>query len=168
MNIYLIRHGDAEKAVIGKKDFDRELTQSGKLKMKLAAQSWKNLIEKFDLIISSPLIRTLQTANIIAEVYEVKSKSIIDKKLSPGSRSESIIELANAANVEDIAFVGHQPDMSEILSDLISSKGVVVDFKKGAVAKISFHNKAHISKGVLEFLVPASAYNNLFQQNRDK
>ena len=159
MNIYLIRHGDAEKAAAGKKDFDRELTQSGRIKMKTASENWKNLIDKFDFIISSPLVRTIQTTQIIAEVLGITNKIIPDRKLSPGCRVDSIIEMANSAGGEDIAFVGHQPDMSEILSDLISSKGIIIDFKKGAIAKISFHNKVQLAKGSLEFLIPASAFN---------
>ncbi len=158
MNIYLIRHGDAEKAATGKKDFDRELTQSGRIKMKSAAESWKNLIDKFDCIVSSPLVRTIQTAQIIAETFDIKDKIIPDRKLSPGCSTESIIETANSFSGEDFAFVGHQPDMSEILSDLISVNGSIVDFKKGAIAKISFHNKAHLAKGTLEFLIPASVF----------
>ena len=158
MNIYLIRHGDAEKAAIGKKDFDRELTSSGKDKMISAVSSWKNLIEKLDCIYSSPLKRALQTAEIAAEEYGIKSKIIVDKKLSPGCKSESIVEIANSEGKEDIAFVGHQPDFSEILSDLISNKGAYVEFKKGAIAKVVFGNKARLFNGTLEFLIPTSAF----------
>ena len=158
MNIYLIRHGDAERAAIGKKDFDRELTSSGRIKLKEAAVSWKNIIKGFDIIVTSPLARAVQTANVIADSYNAMDKILIDKKLSPGSRTESIIEIANSLGVEDIAFVGHQPDMSEILSDIISPKGAFIDFKKGAIAKISFENKANIARGTLEFLIPASVF----------
>lgn len=158
MNIYLIRHGDAEKVAIGKKDYDRELTPSGKLKLKSAAKSWKNIIDNFDCIYSSPLTRAYQTAQIIAEVFELKNKIIVDNKISPGCKSDSILELANAAGKEDIAFVGHQPDFSEILSELISNKDAYIEFKKGAIAKIVFGSKARLSRGILEFLIPASVF----------
>ena len=158
MNIYLIRHGDAEKAAIGKKDFDRDLTQSGRLKIKVAASGWKNFIASFDYIVSSPLIRALNTAKIIAEEYNFKKEIVIDKKLAPGSKTENLIEIANSLNYEDVAFVGHQPDMSEHLSNLISGNWANIDFKKGAIAKVSFNNKAHPSKGVLEFLIPAGTF----------
>jgi len=160
MNIYLIRHGDAEKVSIGKKDFDRELTPTGRIKFKTAVQNWKNLIKGFDFIVTSPLARAVQTANIIAGLYGREDKILIDKKLSCGSRTESIIEIANSLEGVDIAFVGHQPDFSEILSDLISAKGAYIDFKKGAIAKISFGNKVSAAKGTLEFLIPASIFNS--------
>ena len=158
MNIYLIRHGDAEKSSVSKKDFDRELTASGIAKIKTAALNWKVLINSFDYIVSSPLIRAEQTASAIAEVYGFNKEIISDKKLSPGSKTESLIEIANSLSGEDIAFVGHQPDFSEHLSNMISSKGAYLEFKKGAIAKISFYNKAHLGKGILEFLIPAGAY----------
>ena len=159
MNIYLIRHGDAERISLDKKDFDRELTESGKAKLKSAVNNWKNLIKKFDHIVTSPLTRALQTANVIAEQYDALDKIIIDKKLSPGCDTDNIIEIANSLNGDDIAFVGHQPDLSEELSELISPKGAYVDFKKGAIAKISFGNKVKAGSGTLEYLIPVSSFN---------
>jgi phosphohistidine phosphatase len=160
MNIYLIRHGDAEKVSIGKKDFDRELTPAGRIKLKAAILSWKNLIKKFDNIITSPLTRAVQTANIIAEIYGAADRVLTDKKLSPGSRTESLIEIANSLEGEEIAFVGHQPDLSDFVSDLISPKGANIDFKKGAIAKISFGNKVSTGRGTLEYLIPVSVFNS--------
>jgi phosphohistidine phosphatase len=159
MNIYLIRHGDTEKVSIGKKDFDRELTSSGRIKLKSAILNWKNIIREFNFIVTSPLVRAVQTANIIAELYGTGNNILIDKKLSPGSRTESLIEIANSLESEEIAFVGHQPDLSEQLSDLISTKSAYIDFKKGAIAKVSFGNKVSIAKGTLEFLIPSSIFN---------
>ncbi len=166
MNIYLIRHGEAVRADAGKKDFDRELTPAGELKTKTAAANWKYFIDNFDYIISSPLVRAIQTANIIAEIYGMKAKVITDKKISPGSKSESIIEIANSLDCKDIAFVGHQPDLSEHLSNFISAKGASVEFKKSAIAKISFSSKARLAKGILEFLIPASAFSNHLSQDK--
>jgi len=158
MNIYLIRHGDAEKIVLGKKDFDRELTPAGKVKLRNAAEHWKNLIPSFDYIITSPLVRAYQTAQIVGEVYGYSKEIITDKKLSPGGKTDAIIEIANSLDGEDIAFVGHQPDFGEHLSELVSREEIMVEFKKGALAKISFNNKARPAKGLLEFLIPPGIF----------
>ena len=158
MNIYLIRHGDAEKASMQKKDADRKLTQDGEQKIKSAAEGWKLLIPNFSHIISSPLIRAAQTAEIIAKVFDYKEKIITDKRLSPGTKTEALIDLANEIVGQDMAFIGHEPDFSDSLSDLISNSGVKVDFKKGMIAKISFGGKAKLSRGLLEFLIPVKAY----------
>ncbi len=158
MNIYFIRHGDAEKISINKKDFDRELTSNGKIRVKNAVLGWNNYIDAFDYLISSPLLRAKQTASIIAEYFEVKNEIIISNKLTSGSLTSDIIEIANTLEAENIAFVGHQPDFSEHLSNLISSSYANIEFKKSAIAKVSFHNKVQLSRGVLEFLIPAGLF----------
>jgi phosphohistidine phosphatase len=154
MNIYLIRHSDAEGLSKGLKDFERKLTPEGEIKIRNASLFWKNLITEFDNIISSPYIRALQTANIIGSVYNYKKEIIVDKRLGCGSETENLIDILNSIPPGEIAIVGHQPDLSIHLSRLISGGSALVEFKKAAIAKISFSNKIREGKGVLEFLVP--------------
>lgn len=154
MNIYLIRHGDSEKSSIDKKDSDRELTPNGKLITRTAASAWKKIIPSVDYIISSPYKRAVQTAEIIADVLKTGSDIITDKKLAPGSKTEDIVELVRAYNCENIILVGHQPDMAEHISALVSSSSIQVEFKKSAIAKISFGSRVRMGKGNLEFIIP--------------
>jgi phosphohistidine phosphatase len=158
MNIYLIRHGDAENASASKKDFDRELTVDGIEKIKRAAEGWKKIIPSFDQIITSPLTRAVQTAKIISDVFNHQHTLIVEKRLRAGGSTEDLIEVANYFEDQNIAFVGHQPDFSEHLSALISTSGAYADFKKGMIAKISFYNKVREGKGTLEFLIPAGLF----------
>ncbi|HVO75969.1 MAG TPA: histidine phosphatase family protein [Ignavibacteriaceae bacterium] len=158
MNIYLIRHSDAEKSSENIKDNDRKLTPEGEQKAKICALGWKNIIKGFDFIVSSPLARAIQTAKIISEVFEHKKDIVIDKRITCGTKTEDLIELANSLGGEEMAFVGHEPDFSEHVSRLVSISGAFVEFKKCAIAKISFQNKARIGKGILEFLIPPKAY----------
>ena len=88
-------------------------------------------------------------------MFNYSGKIVVDKKLAPGCKTESIIELASSLDGKEIAFIGHQPDLSEHTSNLISIKGANIEFKKGAIAKISFENKIRLGKGTLEFLVPS-------------
>jgi phosphohistidine phosphatase len=158
MNIYLIRHGDSEKSYLAKSDFARKLTPEGIEQVKSAASGWKSLIKSFDYIVTSPLIRALQTAELVAEVFGYKNQIIVEKKISSGSTTEELAEVANSLNKENIAFVGHEPDFSTHVSNLTSNSGTNIDFKKGAIAKITFHNKVRFSKGVLEFLIPPKVF----------
>jgi phosphohistidine phosphatase len=158
MNIYLIRHGDAENISKGTRDFDRRLTTEGELKIKKAADFWKTLVPAFDIILSSPYIRALQTAKIIASAYNYKKDIITDKRISSGCATEDMLELVNSFQALEIAVIGHQPDLSNHTSILISGSGAYVDYKKGTIAKISFHNKAKEGKGVLEFLIPPNLF----------
>lgn len=158
MNIYLIRHAEAENISLGIKDYNRKLTQDGEKILFKAAKGWQNLITSFDFLVSSPLIRALQTAQIVKEVYEFKDEIIVDSKLAPGSYVESIIEISNSLKGNNIAFFGHEPDFSQHTSDLISNSISQINFKKSTIAKISFEGKAKIGRGILEFLIPAKLF----------
>ncbi len=158
MNIYIVRHADAERSSINKKDSQRELTPEGKEKLKKAIDGWKNLIHNVDHIVSSPYMRTKQTAEIIAIGFKFNKEVLLDDKLKSGGSTEDLIMLANSLDGEDIIFVGHEPDCSEHLSNLISSSGFFVDYKKGMIAKVSFNNRVRAGKGVLEFLIPTSIF----------
>jgi phosphohistidine phosphatase len=154
MIIYLIRHGDSEKTSIHIRDFDRELTENGRKVTEQAAKHWKKIIPGFDFIITSPFIRALQSAEIISGIFNVTGGIITDKKLSPGSRTDDIIEISNTYNGKSIAIVGHQPDMGEHVANLISNSYANVEVRKSAIARLSFGNKVKPGKGTLDFLIP--------------
>ncbi|MDR3666126.1 MAG: histidine phosphatase family protein [Ignavibacteriaceae bacterium] len=158
MNIYLIRHSDSEGLSKGMKDFERGLTPEGEIKIRNACLFWQNIITEFDFIISSPYLRALQTAKIIASVYNYKKEIVIDRRIGCGSETDDLIEILNNHQSGEIAIVGHQPDLSIHVSRLISGTGASIEFKKAAIAKISFSGKVREGKGVLEFLVPPGLF----------
>ena len=158
MNIYLIRHADAESISTAKSDFERKLSAKGKESIKKAAEGWKKLITSFDIIASSPLTRALETAEIIASVYNYKEKIITDKRITSGCKPEEVIDFLKDFKEDEIAIVGHEPDLSGCLSAFISSSGMNVDFKKGSIAKINFSGKVRASVGILEFIIPQELF----------
>ena len=72
MNVYLLRHGIAEDYSVSARDEDRELTQEGIEKLKLASAGWKRVIGHIDRVFSSPLIRARQTAEILHQAAGVE------------------------------------------------------------------------------------------------
>ena len=151
MNIYLIRHGEADRP---EPDAEKELTPAGKTSLVNQLTIWKNYIQEFDYIVSSPKKRTIQTAEYISEQFLKDHNNFLkDDKVGPGSKIEDIIELANILDAEDIAFTGHLPDVENHLSDLISNSGMQARFKPACLAKISFEGKAGKSKGTLELFL---------------
>ncbi len=158
MNIYLIRHGIPENVSLTKSDADRKLTEKGIAQMIAAAKGWKNLQNKFDWIVTSPLIRAVQTAEIIAKEFEIIDKIIVDKRLGLHSKTEQLIDLVNEINDGEIALVAHEPDLSSHLSNLVSSSGANFSFERGMISKVSFNGKARPCKGVLEFIIPATLF----------
>ena len=158
MNLYLIRHGDAEPVSAIKPDNKRELTSKGKETIRKAAEGWKKIIKSFDVIASSPFIRAVQTAEIIAAVYNHKDKIITDKKITSGCRFEDLTDFIKSFDEDDIAIVGHEPDMSRHLSSFVSSSGMYAEFKKGCLAKIKFEGKIRAGSGTLEYLIPLDLF----------
>ncbi len=158
MNLYLVRHSDAEKTQQGKRDEERKLIKEGRERIKAAASGWMYIISRLDLICSSPYARAMETAELIAEIFEYEKEIIHDKSLAAGCFTKDLITLVNSLGAENIMVVGHQPDLSEHVSNLISSSGALVDFKKAALAKISFNGKVNLAKGYLEYLVPSDAF----------
>lgn len=158
MNVYLIRHAEAEKVSPNKKDSERLLTEEGKASLHNAVKFWKRGILKIDIIISSPYLRAKQTAEIISEHFQLKDKFFVDNKLAPGCKTKDIIEIANMFNSDDIAFVGHQPDLSEHLEELIASKDISLSFKPATVAKISFEGRVKTQRGMLKYLLPTKFF----------
>jgi phosphohistidine phosphatase len=154
MNIFLIRHGKAEPASPAKKDIDRELTEEGIKIIKRSVGFWKNGNLSFDFILTSPFKRAIQTAEIIAELMNFKNDLMIDKALSPGSSTRSVIQLAEALNGDNIAMVGHQPDMSFHISSLACNSELKLKFSPASIAKVSFTGNPKPGEGVLEFLFP--------------
>jgi len=158
MNIYFVRHADAESISSSISDFNRKLTADGEQTLKIALRNWKKFIPPFDKIISSPYLRALQTAQIIAAAYGIYNSIQTDDRTASGGKSEDIIKIANSFEANDILFVGHEPDLSNNVSSLISADRVNLSFQKGTIAKVVFRDKAALAKGRLEFIIPLEAF----------
>lgn len=154
MNLYFIRHGKAEPASPLKKDKDRELTNEGIKILTASVDAWKYFIKEFDFILTSPLLRAVQTSEIVSKVIGFKGVVLKENLLLPGSSTSPLIELAKLLDGKNIAFVGHQPDLSFHTSGLICKTEVNLKFSPGTIAKISFEGKPKLGRGELVFFLP--------------
>jgi len=163
MEIYLLRHGIAadlgEDGVMS--DADRPLTKKGCEKMKQEAEGMRKLGLEFDLIFTSPLLRTRQTAEAVADVLGLTDKITIIDALAPGrsfargvsKKAEVFIEIG-AHGFERALLVGHQPDMSELTSVLLTGhRDLNVEFKKGALCAIEVAGLPPRAPGALLWLL---------------
>lgn len=158
MNLYLIRHSLSESANPLKKDFERQLTQAGIDIISKAAEGWKKIIPSIDIILYSPFLRAEQTAKIIADVYNITDKISKENNLAAGCTTGMLLDSLAIYESENIAVVGHQPDLSNHVSNLCSKNGLNITFSPATIAKISFGGTAKFGNGRLEFLIPAEAY----------
>src|SRR5215470_2648556 len=124
MEIYILRHGIAvERGTRGyAKDGDRPLTKEGEEKMHL----------QIDLILSSPFVRAKQTAEIVAEA--LGEQVTYTDLLKPDSNSKELIAEINDEKPQRVMLVGHEPDLSQLVSLLISGGGdAAIELKKGGL-----------------------------------
>jgi phosphohistidine phosphatase len=138
MEIYILRHGIAvERGTRGyKKDSDRPLTKEGEEKMLEIAKTLLEMDLKFDLILSSPLVRAQQTAAIVAD--ELGEEVTYSDFLSPGADARELIAELNDEKPQQVLLVGHEPDLSQLISLLISGGGnAAIELKKGGLCKLT-------------------------------
>jgi phosphohistidine phosphatase len=138
MEIYVLRHGIAvERGTPGyKKDSDRPLTKEGEEKLYQIAQAMLAMDLKFDLILSSPYVRAAKTAQIVAS--ELDEEVTFTEFLEPGGNPLGLISQINDEKPQRVLLVGHEPDLSRLISLLISgATAAAIELKKGGLCKMS-------------------------------
>jgi phosphohistidine phosphatase len=138
MLVYFLRHGLAANAETWKgDDGDRPLTDKGRDRMVRVARKLAGLDLDLDKIVTSPLLRAKQTANIVADAMKLTEKVTEDGRLAGGFGVEALAGiLHDHVDAEAIMLVGHEPNMSETIGHVLGS--VRVDLKKGAIACVEF------------------------------
>ena len=155
LELYLIRHGiAAERGEEYPDDSKRPLTGSGMTKLRDEAKGLNELEITFDLIITSPLVRTKQTADIIAGTLKDKPQVIASDSLAPAGTFAGVVqELGKHARQARIALVGHEPNLGELAARLIGAKSPI-EFKKGAICRIDFEVLPPKGIGQLRWFIP--------------
>jgi len=153
MELYLVRHAIAEdRADAG--DDERALTEAGRAKMIRATQGLRKLKVRPDLILTSPLRRACETAEILAQGLN-RPKVEVSAELSPAADLKTVAPaLRPHARLKAVMLVGHQPGLSELASLLLtgSERRLYVDFKKGGVACIEAELAEDATRCILRWL----------------
>jgi phosphohistidine phosphatase len=142
MDIYFLRHASAgdNKASTPQEDEKRPLDAKGIEQSKQMGKLLAALEIKPDAFVSSPLTRAVQTAELVAEQLKGGSSITLDDALRPDASYEQFQDLLqHYARQKTITVTGHNPNLSEFLSILISGTSkTAVELKKGAVAKVEY------------------------------
>lgn len=153
--LYLVRHGiAAERGKDWPDDTQRPLTHKGIARMKEISAGLKDLGVTLDLILTSPLVRARQTAEVLHK--ELGGDAAIEHTtlLAPGGRPADLIEyLRSQKKAARIALVGHEPDMGQLAAFLIGAKAPLV-FKKGGICRIDFEKFPPVPPGQLQWFAP--------------
>lgn len=139
MKLYLVRHGIAVDHVGGEiaTDFDRPLTPEGVAETDLVATALRKLGVKPELLVSSPLVRAIQTAEIFRKVLDSREEIKICPALQPGGHPAELFKSLGKTRANEIMFFGHEPDMGELAAKLIQAGADFhLPFKKAGVCRI--------------------------------
>jgi len=137
MRLIIIRHATAiPRGTPDIADDDRPLTRKGRRRFRAAARGLARVEPQPDLLLTSPLPRARQTADIAAAAWgKIKPKKT--DVLAGGSFTEVAGVLDKLPRDSSVAVVGHEPDVSELLAAIVGSKDAAAfTFKKGGAAAV--------------------------------
>lgn len=155
--LYLIRHAIAEeRGPAWPDDALRPLTDEGCARMRRAAKGLARLGVHFDVLLTSPLVRARQTAEIVALALDEPPPIVELASLAPDSTDANLMDdLRKYSRKKRLALVGHEPELGALAGRLIGATGPL-PFRKGGVCLIELGRLPPSAPGTLRwFATPA-------------
>lgn len=165
MQLLIVRHafaGDRESfSKTGRPDSERPLTKEGRDKFKKAAKGLSELVERIDVIATSPFARASQTADLLAKVFK-KARVVHVSELAQGRRPEEALKALAALSQENVvAAVGHEPGLGRLISLLCSAGGTRLKLRKGGACLLECGPKPRAAAASMQWLVTADQLRKL-------
>lgn len=154
--MFILRHGIAEERDAARylDDGQRPLTGEGRKKLRMIASFLKDHGYRFDLVLTSPLVRARQTAEIAAGVLGIEDQLQETRHLSPAGDPRRLLAEINGLGSGRILLVGHEPYLSGFISVLLSGReGIEINLKKGGFCHLSVGALKYGACAVLECLL---------------
>lgn len=165
MDVILIRHAKAgnRDANTWPDDDERPLVAEGQVEHRAVMRAAKKMGVKFDFLVSSPLKRARESADIIAQAYRWAEEPQIAAELGHGFSVAAVVKLlAKFPPDSRVALVGHEPDFSQLATALIGGKtGLGIQIKKSGIVGIRFEGPAEPGAGILLYLLKPSQLRKL-------
>jgi len=158
MELYVLRHAIAvmRDAEGGGPDEERPLTDRGTAKLRRVVRGMKALGLSFDRILTSPYLRALQTAEIVAAEMGAPKKLERTLHLAPAGDPRALMDLLRSSRGEkrNVLVVGHEPYLSDLISVLVSGDtGLAVTMKKAGLCKLTLEAPRYGRCARLEWLL---------------
>ena len=151
--LFLVRHAlAAERGPDWPDDADRPLTHEGTARMRQIVAGLRELDVKLDVVVTSPLVRAVETAELlVAGLKPVPALQVL-QPLSPGTSPARMAEaLAAVVAKRGLAVVGHEPGLGELAAWLVGAR-TPLEFKKGGVCRIDVEGALSARAGRLVWL----------------
>ena len=152
--LYLIRHGVAEeRGTAWPDDTKRPLTDQGISRLRRAGRALVRLGLTPGVVLTSPLVRARQTAEIVAGAFSPHPPVVNVDALAPGGALPAVAaEIAKHGRRPHIFLVGHEPGMGELAAWLLGLRHPL-EFKKGGICRIDVQSGTLRGAGVLRWML---------------
>ena len=154
--VFVIRHAEAEEPVEAarerRSDGQRRLTESGRRDMRKGAEALAQLVDEIPLILTSPLKRAVETADILHAAFptaKLQQHPLLAPGFDPAALLDSLAKLPGP-----IALVGHEPDLGQWIGYMSTgSERSVVRMKKGSVCRLDMPVPARPGEACIAWLL---------------
>ena len=153
MEIYVMRHGDAEARATGLDDADRKLTAKGKRDTERVAKLAKAMKIEPDVILTSPYRRAVETAAIASRCLRAGKLLETSTQLPQAEPAQAWKEIRSHAKTGQVLIVGHEPQLSELIAFLLGCPELRLDMKKSALVFIDMGTVGSAPKGELKWML---------------
>jgi phosphohistidine phosphatase SixA len=151
MELYFLRHGEAETASTDGSDAGRALTDGGRRDVKALAELAQRAGILPETIYTSPLLRAQQTGNILGDVFGLVATDA--QPLASGPSLGDVQDLARESGRQRILLVGHEPHLSALVGTLTGGR---VKMRTASLAHVHT-NLLEPKQGTLMCLLPSAA-----------
>jgi phosphohistidine phosphatase len=157
LEVILVRHAIAPERDRARwpEDGERPLSAEGKRKFRKAVAGLMKVVPKVDALLTSPLVRTRQTAEILTALAHWP-KAIDTPELAPNGTPIAALAVLRGRKEPRIAVVGHEPRLGELLALCVAGTEArpFAPLKKGGIACVVFEGEVAAGKGTLTAFVP--------------
>jgi phosphohistidine phosphatase len=154
MEIYLLRHPDAEES-LRIPDEERSLTAEGRRKLGAVLLRARAAGAGASLILASPLRRAVETAELAAGILGTRAPLVKTNALLPGAAPTEVWDEIHVHRDEgQLLLAGHEPLLSQVIAYLLGTPSAQIDMKKGSLARVDLDQSGPAPRGVLRWLLP--------------
>ncbi len=155
MLLYIVRHAYAGQHGDPRYRDDslRPLTTKGRKRFRRSVKKLGQRGFAPSLVATSPFVRCRQTADVIVDRLCPPPELVELDDLKPGGQLGALVAWSNEQGAEEIAWVGHAPDVDDMAALLVGSRPGAIVFAKGAVAAIGFDDEIVAGQGELRWFV---------------
>ena len=133
--LYVVRHAVAEDVGEDGSDHARRLTRKGRKAFARLVRLLAKAGMEVDLVATSPLVRTRETADILADELGCRRVEVVES-LAPGADWQALTEWTVQQDAARVAWVGHAPCVGRLVALSIGDGSAAIRMQKGAVAAI--------------------------------